>query len=221
MARAAPTGTVEAVLSLLDSADLLGRCRYVELAAFSLLGRRAPGCEGPAVVAYLAGASLAHGWRAGQLEALLPVSTGLPGAAELTRSPAASTDLALELATAPGGDAELLDALLGAIYPSMSAGYAERLSAASPAADPPVARTLRRLLADLEELRREGELVARGLPVPEPRRRRAVEDALAQAGGLFGPLAPGEGAERASGVSGPASRSPGRMPGGGRAGPGD
>ncbi len=186
-----PDGTVKVVLSLLESADFLGRCRYVELQAFSLLGRRAAGCGDPAVAGYAAGASLAHGWRARQLEELLPVSTGLPRAAELTRSPCASTDEALELAAGGGEDAELLDAFLGAIYPSMAAGYAGRLAAASPAADPPVVRALQRVLADLDGVRREGALVAGGLPAPSPRRRRAVEEALGRSGGVFGPIGAG------------------------------
>lgn len=174
-------------LTLLESADLLGRWRYVELAAFARLGRRAPRCATPALAAYLAGASRAHGWRAVLVEELLPVSAGLPGPAACTRAPSSEIDEALEMAVA-GDDAEVLDALLGAVYPSMSAGYAERLAVASRAADPPVVRALGRLLADLDAIRRDGALLAGRMAPVSPARRRGVEELIARGGGAFGPL---------------------------------
>ena len=174
-------------LSLLESADLLGRWRFVELAAFVALGRRAASCEVPSVATYLAGASLAHGWRARLVEERLPVSVGLPGIAECTRAPSHEIGEALATAVA-GDDAEVLDALLGALYPAMSAGYAERLAVASPAADPPVARLLGRLLADLDAVRRDGALLAGRIAPAAPSRRRLVEETVSRGGGAFGPL---------------------------------
>ena len=174
-------------LTLLESADLLGRWRYVELAAFAHLGRRAPACEAPALSAYLAGASLAHGWRAGVVEELLPVSAGLPEPGTCTRAPSLELVEALELAV-DGDDVDLLDALLGALYPAMAAGYAERLAVASPAADPPVVRAVGRLLADLDAVRRDGAVLAGRLLPARPARRRRVEELLGRGGGAFGPV---------------------------------
>lgn len=174
-------------LTLHESADLLGRYRYVELAAFSVLGRRATSCAVPDAATYLSGASLAHAWRARLVEERLPVSAGLPGVAECTRSPSTQLDGALELLV-DAGDAEVIDGLLGALYPAMAAAYLERLSIVSSASDPPIARLLGRLLADLDALRRDGAESAALLPVPAPGTRRGLGELLGAGGGPFGPL---------------------------------
>ncbi|MCU1493911.1 MAG: hypothetical protein JWO62_1675 [Acidimicrobiaceae bacterium] len=174
-------------LTLLESADLLGRYRYVELAAFVALGKRAAHCSEPTAAAYLAGASLAHGWRAHLVEERLPVSVGLPTAADCTRSPSPELDSAL-VALTGGEDVEVLDGLLGALYPAMAAGYVERIAAASAAADPPIVRLLGRLLADLDAVRREGAGVAALLAVPTGATRHAVEELLGRGAGPFGTL---------------------------------
>lgn len=174
-------------LSLLESADLLGRYRYVELAAFVALGERATHCSESSVASYLSGASLAHAWRARLLEERLPVSVGLPGAVASTRAPSLDLDAALATLVA-GDDGDVLDGLLGALYPAMVAGYVDRLAVASPAADPPIVRMLGRLLADLDAVRREGTEVAATLAEPSSGARRAVEELLSRGGGPFGPL---------------------------------
>jgi len=177
-------------LTLLESADLLGRWRYVELAAFAQLGRRASECATPALSAYLAGASRAHGWRAVLVEELLPVSAGLPGPESWTQAPSREIDEAF-VAVVGGDDAEVLDALLGAVYPSMAAGYAERLAVVSRAADPPVVRAVGRLLADLDTIRRDGALLAGDLPPASSARRRRIEELVSRGGGVFGPIIAG------------------------------
>jgi len=179
-------------LTLHQSADLLGRYRYAELAAFERLGRRAPACSHAGVAAFLSEASLAHAWRARLVEERLPVSVGLPDAAASTRSPGSFLDEALDELAAPGagaeGDLELLDALLGALYPSMLAGYAARLEIASPSADPPVVLALGRAAADLERVTSAGlRLAASGPPAPGALRGR-LEAKLEAGGGAFGPL---------------------------------
>lgn len=184
-------------LTLLESAGLLSRYRYVELETFTLLGERASGCSAPVAAAFLAGASLAHGWRARLVEERLPISAGLPGVAACMRSPSPELDAALALIVSGGDDADVLDGLLGALYPAMAVGYADRIAVASPAADPPIVRLLGRLLADLDALRREGAEVAAQLPLPAAGRRRAVEELLARGGGPFGPLRSGAGAANA------------------------
>ena len=184
-----------APLTLLQSVDLLGRYRYVELAAFERLGRRAPECSHAGVATFLAQASLAHAWRARLFEERLPVSVGLPDAAASTRSPGSFLDEALDELVGPGegaaGDPELLDALLGALYPSMLAGYASRLEVASPSADPPVVLALGRATADLERIAAAGlRLVRAGAsgPPPPAARRDRVATMLDAGGGAFGPL---------------------------------
>jgi hypothetical protein len=174
-------------LTLLETVDLLGRYRYVELAAFSALGRRAPRSSAPAVAVYLAGASLAHGWRARLVEERLPVAFGLPGVADCTRRPSSELDAALAVLAA-ADDADALDALLGSLYPAMASSWAEHVVAASPAADPPVVRMLGRLLGDLEAVRRDGTAVAARLPVPRGDSRGAVEELLGLCSGPFGPM---------------------------------
>lgn len=193
-------------LTLLESARVLGRIRYVELAAFERLGRRAPSATSPPAAAYLSGASLAHAWRAALLEDHLPVSQGLPGPAELTRSPGDPVDQVLRLlgppaspgdkpgpgaddgpdqGTYPGADGELVAALVGVLYPAMLAGYERRIALASPAADPPLVRTLRRATADLAAVLDDGRRLLGATPGDAPPRSSPP----APLGGLAGHLA--------------------------------
>lgn len=175
-------------LTLFESVAFLGHCRYVEHSLFTLLGARARACSSVKAVGYVAGASLAHGWRARLLEERLPVSVGLPDATACTVSPSEALDAALAALVGAPSDADLLDGLLGGVYTAVAAGYAERLAVASPVADPPVVRLIGRLLADLDVLRRQGAEIAGGLERPLDGRRRAVEELLARGGGPFGPL---------------------------------
>lgn len=145
--------------SLLTTARLLGRMRYVELAAFSRLGRRAPTAGEAALAGFLAGASLAHAWRAAQLETHLPVSTTLPGPDELTVSPGPHLEAALDLLDR-ADDGPLLTALAEVLYPAMLAGYDARRAVASPASDPPLRRTLGRVRHDLAALAEEALALA-------------------------------------------------------------
>lgn len=205
-------------LSLLESAEVLGHIRYVELAAFERLGHRARRSSSAPLAAYLAGASLAHAWRASLVEDHLPVSLGLPGPAELTRSPGDDVDQVLGLlgpeASPPGGhpgppaegggeplaadgnggaggaapgrgaDEELVEALVGVLYPAMLAGYERRIAIASPASDPPLVRALRRAAADLAAVIEEGRpLVSEAPAGPDPQRSPS-----ALPGGLRGRL---------------------------------
>jgi len=174
-------------LTLLETADLLGRCRYVELSLFGRLGARAPSCADAALVVYLSGASLAHGFRAGLVESLLPVSAGLAGAEAWTRTPGGHLDEALDVLVGPGADEELLDALVGVVYPAMAVAYAEHAAAASGPADTAVRRVLRRVLADLDGLTADGRALApaRGASA----RAARVRELLDAVPGPFGPLA--------------------------------
>ncbi|HXZ83216.1 MAG TPA: hypothetical protein VED84_05655 [Acidimicrobiales bacterium] len=173
-------------LTLEETADLLGRYRYVELTLFTRLGARAPACGDAKLVVYLAGASRAHGFRAALVESLIPVASGLPDAAALTRSPGRHCDEALDVLDGPGDDDELLDALVACVYPAMAAAYAEHLVAAPGPADPATRRTLHRVLADLDDVTTEGrELGAQGGGSPRALR---VRELVAAVPGPFGPL---------------------------------
>ena len=194
-------------LGLLESVAHLGRCRFVELAAYERLGALSGRCVDPAVGVFLSSASLAHAWRAEALEELLPVSEGLPGIAEATTSPGPLVDRALDACCGAAGAAdgapepptsqlgvpgeqELVQALCGALYPAMLAGYGRRLEWCSPACDGPVARTLRRLVADLEfVLASVAAVVASPRGGASPAGLTAVVGALLdEAGGPFGQL---------------------------------
>jgi hypothetical protein len=172
-------------LTLLESADFTGRCRYVELALFAALGGIVTRCELPTTANFLAGAARAHGFRARLLEEQLPVSLGLPGIEESTRSPQQGFDAAVTALVAPGPDGALRAALLEVVYPAMLAGYEDRLAHAAVAADAPLLRTLRRVVGDLDATRREGLLL--GDEVGDDRSNE-VAARLKEAGGAFGPI---------------------------------
>jgi hypothetical protein len=159
--------------TIVESAQVLGHFCYVEGQLQRRLGVLArptgAGPKGPAArtlpaaaMVWLAGASMAHSWRAEQIRVLLPVSVGLPGAEELTCSPGAQVEKALEAATAPSLDVDSLFAgLVDVIYGSLIDSYRQRLASASPACDPPVVRVLDRLVADVESVRRSGATLTR------------------------------------------------------------
>lgn len=150
------------------------------------MGARAPRCADAALVVYLSGASLAHGFRAGLAESVLPVATGRAGAEASTRSPGGGFDQAVEVLDGPGEEAELLDALVGIVYPAMAVAYAEHLAVATGPADASVRRTLRRVLADLGDVAADGRALApaRG----DSARARRVQELLEAVPGPFGPL---------------------------------
>jgi hypothetical protein len=177
---------VSAPLTLIESADLLGRYRYVELATFAALGERAKSAESAGVQRFLAGASLGHGWRARIVEERLPVSVGLPGTEASTRSPSPFVDQAIAVLVGPGPDGDLLEALLGAFYPAMLVAYDARIALAAPAPDGPIVRALGRIRHDLATVTAEGN--AR-FPVRHPAARSTeISRLLGESGGPFGPI---------------------------------
>ncbi len=169
---AAPAGPAPSFLTLEESAAGLGRLRYVEVGFFERVGRRAASLEPAPVAIWADSASRAAAWRASLIAELLPVSVGLPGAAQLTRSAGAAVDEALdrlgpvadehpahtpsrpleEPSPPPGGviDGPGLVAHVAAyFYPALLGAYEARQAAHSPAADPPVLRVMARVAADL------------------------------------------------------------------------
>lgn len=147
-------------LSLIESGRVLGGLRWVELEAFRTLGQLAAEVKAPQggseLAVWASGSSLAHAWRAEQLESLLPVSAGLTGAEECTASPGSTvTDWVVSLVPAvcdgdiysPGGVQNWYTVLAGA--------YELRAAHPHPSADGAVIRSLRRLAADVRLVARE------------------------------------------------------------------
>lgn len=135
------------------TAETLGHYRYVELSFAQLSGHKA--AEGGAVAPFLAGAAGAHAWRAALFEELLPVSIGLPGAAELTVPPTERFSATLTELGGLGAES-LVTVLVEDAYPALLATWAAHAASASPVADAALVRTLRRTVADLTAVRDEG-----------------------------------------------------------------
>jgi hypothetical protein len=172
-------------LTLLESAELSGRFRFVELGFYEFLGALAPSVRDPSVAVYFSAASLAHAWRAELWARRLPVSVGLPTSAELTvGGPVVEEVLALlAVAESPG---ETLEAIVKAIYPAMMSGYRRRLALAAEAPDGPIVRVVRRALADLGQITDEGAAIVRARPLGEGALTARLAAALARSGGIFG-----------------------------------
>jgi len=166
-------------LNLHDSAVQLGGLRAIELASFERLGARAVRDGDDAEARWCASASLAHAWRAGLLEDLLPVSAGLPSADDLTVLPAGPLAEALDRAlpavppgaddtadrvlqaggSQPDGGCALVADLVEGLYPALSAVYEHRIATAGAAADGPLVRTLTRVSSDLREVTARGAML--------------------------------------------------------------
>jgi hypothetical protein len=155
-------------LSLLELGRVLGGLRWVELEAFRVLGERAkvmpaepgePGLAvhpGPALAMWASASSMAHAWRALQLEALLPVSVGLPTARECTGSPGpAATDWVASLGSAVAGTDDDGRGVVVGWYGVLAEAYGLRVGNSHPSADGPVVRTLGRLGADVLSVARQ------------------------------------------------------------------
>jgi hypothetical protein len=173
-------------LTLLESASLSGRFRFVELCFFEFLGELAPSVRDPSAAVYFSGASHAHAWRAELWARRLPVSSGLPGSVELTVGGPVIGEVLELLATAesPG---DTLGAFIMAIYPAMLTGYRRRLALAEEAPDGPVVRVVRRAIADLGQITEEGAAILRSRGPDEGVLTGRVAGALARPGGIFGP----------------------------------
>ena len=136
--------------SILDSAQLVGRERYIEISCFRALGDRALRGSESSVLVALAAVARGHAWRARELEELLPVSLGLPGVDQSTRAPGEDMESAISLLTAELDDSEVARALARVLYPAMLASYRAHLVSGSDAADRHLSTVLRRVISDLE-----------------------------------------------------------------------
>lgn len=170
-------------LPLVALAELVDRCRAVELASFRALGAREFGDDASAAI-FLAGASRAHGFRVGLLASCIPAATGFAHL-DAVRVPREVDAMLVALCDGPD-DRAVVDALVGVYYPELRDAY-ERLSrSANGPGDTFVCRTFRRCRDDVaglcEEARVLGAMDADGL------RARHVRALLAEAGGPFGSL---------------------------------
>ncbi|HEY5272898.1 MAG TPA: hypothetical protein VIJ34_06655 [Acidimicrobiales bacterium] len=136
--------------TIAESADLVGRERYAELTLFAALGHRVLTASVPAIAVLLASAAEGHVWRAKVLEELLPVSLGLPGVDDATRSAGPEFDAAVVRLASESDDVSLAEALAKVLYPQMLSAYRAHLVGCSEVSDPPVMLALRRVIADLE-----------------------------------------------------------------------
>jgi hypothetical protein len=171
-----------------ETADLVGRERYAELSFFSVLGERASAAEVPSVMVVLAGAAQGHAWRAKVLEELLPVSLGLPGVEDATRSPGPEFEEAAARLTREGADVALAEALAKVLYPAMLSAYRAHLVSCSEIADPPVMLALRRVIADLESQSDELYAVVGADDGPSRGSAADVQRLLERLGGPFGQI---------------------------------
>ncbi|MHB1986580.1 MAG: hypothetical protein ACYCSF_01135 [Acidimicrobiales bacterium] len=144
---------------MLELTRILGGLRWVELEGFALLGRLAvaglppPGplrARKAELAVWASASSLAHAWRAGQLEALLPVSVGLPSLRESTGPPgAAVAEWTGLLSSGVEQEAEKPPGAVSRWYELLAAAYETRAAHAHPSADGPLTRTLERLVANV------------------------------------------------------------------------
>ena len=171
-----------------ETADLVGRERYAEIKLFHALGERVRAAGVPAVMVALAGAAQGHAWRARVLEELLPVSLGLPGVDDSTRSAGPEFDEAVSRLTSENDDVALAEALAKVLYPAMIGAYRGHLVGCSEIADPPVMLALRRVIADLESQSDELYAVVGADDGPLRGSAADVQGLLDSLGGPFGQI---------------------------------
>ena len=174
--------------TIVQSADLLGRERYVELSLFSALGSRALEVDSSDEMLWLASSAQSHAWRARLLEELLPVSLGLPGVDDATRSPGSLSEEIVQMIRGQGDGIGILDTLGRVLYPQMLSAYRAHLVSCSPAADLATALVLRRAIGDLECRLDELHEVLELDEGPLRSTSVVVAELLERLGGPFGPL---------------------------------
>lgn len=155
------------------------RARQLELAGFAALGSRQVG-EDAALAVYLAGASRAHGFRAGLLETCLPVASGYV-AEDVAPSGAVISEV-VAASCADGGGRGTFDALVGVFYPELRDAYEQLRVGASGPGDTFCRRTFRRCRDDVAGMLEEA--VALGAPDSHGACAQRVRVLLGDNGGL-------------------------------------
>jgi hypothetical protein len=171
-----------------ETADLVGRECYAEITLFHALGKRAGAASAVGVMVVLAGAAEGHAWRAKVLEELLPVSLGLPGVEDATRSAGPEFDEAVARLVGESDDVALAEAVAKVLYPAMLGAYRAHLVGCSEIADPPVMLALRRVIADLESQSDEFYAMVGADDGPARGSAADVQGLLQRLGGPFGQI---------------------------------
>ena len=178
-------------LSLLDSAEWLGRCAWAESQAFEILGRWSVDESTPSARVLFAAHSAHHGWRCNLARDRLPqLADKSPADFVDPSSPAVAEvfdDLSRQSATG-----YRLVAAYEVMLPELTNAYARYAGALSPVTDATTVRLLRILATDAEADRVEGQQLLRSIVSAPDDLAKAdafqerVAQALAAAGGILG-----------------------------------
>ncbi len=168
-----------APLSLVESAERLGRWAWAEGRAFEILGRWSVDEEHPGARVLFAAHSAHHGWRAELLRDRLPQLADRSPANPLSSAPSSVVSVFDEVA---GQTATLsrLVAAYGVVLPQLVTAYTHHAGVLSPVSDTSTARLLRILIPDVEQDRLEGEKLLDGVVGDEPEvmEARALQERL-------------------------------------------
>jgi hypothetical protein len=153
-------------LTIRESSSLAARHFVLERALHRRLGRISGevSISDPSSARFLAAAGMAHGWRAGLWEPLLPVSSGLPTRSELDAEASGRVQPLLGeiiggLSGSGGGAVgprDVVAMLVRDLYPELALHYEQIGSAVSPVSDGPLALAARRAAADLHRVTSDG-----------------------------------------------------------------
>ena len=153
-----PSGVSPASLPLAATTGLVGAYRWIEAALHATLGSWVRDAALPAVQVHLDAQSMRHAWHAELWAERLPVLRDADPDAVTVATPAAAALFAvLDGGTGPGeeppapgppGTLPLLAGLYRVVLPRLIASYGRHLEVTGPAADGPVRRALRLVLAD-------------------------------------------------------------------------
>ena len=179
-------------LGIEELARRLGRCRWVELRLFEVLGGWVTSVPEPEVKHLLAVHGPHHAWHAELWHDRRPRLAHLP-ADELVAPATPEVAELLDAVAAAEGTVERLVGAYRVVLPALVAAYSAHLDRCREPTDGPIARSLRFALADEVEHWRQGEvLLQRLLRTANDVARAAdhqsrLQQLLAVAGGIAGP----------------------------------
>jgi hypothetical protein len=153
------------VLSVVDTAAVLGHACWVEVRCFELLGGWVPVITEPGPKLLVARHSRHHGWHVEVLGEVLPATRDHdPRRVVAPADPrwVTAVDAARGDATTP--TLERLTGFYQAVLPRLIVGHVEALDRASPVSDGPVARRLRMVIEDERADLAEGLAALEALP---------------------------------------------------------
>jgi hypothetical protein len=149
-------GLPERVVSLFDTAGLVGGHVWAERRLFEVLGAAAKVLSDPPAKALVDRHAAHAAWRAGQWWDRLPVLAVVDREA-LIVSPGPGFTAACDRMGSRTDDVSFLAGIYRVFFPRLAAGYRSHALLTAPVADGPIRRTLERVGPDLEGDRGEGE----------------------------------------------------------------